>query len=388
MNIIDGYCNSFKIKYLFLDKLFGDKLKIEKKGKKVVENINIFISFESLYNVIRKTNIEESLKACNKKELQNVYRNTISDFINIAAHYRAYFTRNKIHTNIIYYYNEIPEENIEYNNSALIPNYRSHFIESLNGINRHTINSLLSNIIPFMNIICEYIDGVYFVGTKRVESSLIPYIITTENIFPSNMNIIITKDSYDYQYCNKNFLLISKYANDPIFLSKRNIIKFMKHKNKYKEKEDEVFDINSKLLTFILAFLGDRKRSIKGIDRIGFSSIYKSLVSLYEIGYILEDDDNTMSIEYLSEVLNKINTKYSSDTEYKDKVLYNYRAFDLDYQYSVLSKAQKSDILDQLKNKSDPDALIRLNDKYFEFYPLMLIELNQYNKNNDLIEYL
>lgn len=388
MNIIDGYCNSFKTKYILLDKLFGNRLSAEKKGNRIIENINIFINFESLYNILRKNNIEQELKGYNKKELQNIYRNTISNFINIGAHYRAYFTRNKIHTNIIYYYNEIPEDIIEYNNTALIPTYRYHFIESINGIDRHTINSLLTNIIPFMSIICEYIDGMYFVGTKRLESSLIPYIIMMENRFPSNMNIIITKDTYDYQYCNNNCLLISKYAKDPIFLSKRNIMRFMRHKNKYKSKSENVLDIDSKLLTFILSFLGDRKRSIKNINGIGFSSVYNSIINLYEVGYILEDDDNTMSIEYLSDVLNKINTRYSNSKEYKEELMFNYRAFDFNYQYSVSSKTQIEDILDQLKNKSDLDALVKLNDKYFEFYPLMLIELNQYNKNNDLVEYL
>ena len=388
MNIIDGYCNSFKIKYVYLDKLFGNRLQVENKGKKVVTDINIFINFESLYNILRKSNIEQAIKACDKKQLQDIYRNTISDFINIAAHYRAYFTKNKIRTNIFYYYNEIPDDYIEYNNTALVPTYRHHFIESINGIDRYTINSLLTNIIPFMSIITEYIDGLYFVGTKRVESSLIPYIIMIENKFPANMNIIITKDQYDYQYCNKNALLISKYANEPIFLSKKNIIRFMRHKNKYKEKED-LININSKLLTFILAFLGDRKRSIVGIDKIGFTSVYNSISNLYKVGYILEDDDNTMSIEYLIEILSNIKSRLSNDnTDYKDLVMRNYRTFDFDYQYSVISKEQKCDILDQLKNRYDYDALMKLNDKYFEFYPLMLIELNQYRKNNDLIEYL
>ena len=388
MNIIDGYCNGFKVKYVYMDKLFGDRLDATSKGKKIVQTVNIFINFESLYNVIRRKNLESAIENASKKEIKHLYRNAISDFINVAAHYRAYFTRHKIQTNIIYYYNEIVDDYIDYNNTALIPTYRNHFVESLTALDRFTINALIHDSIPFMNIISEYIDGMYMVGTKRVEASLIPFVIMMENTFPANMNIIITKDQYDYQYCAQNCLIVSKYAKDPIFLTKKNIMKFMRHKYRIKETK-ETREINAALLTFILTFMGDRKRSIPGIEGLAFGRIYRALESLYDVGYIFDEEPETMSIEHLCDVLKTYGATVFKDNEnLKEDIMYNYRAFDFEYQYKVMSKSQKDGILDQLKNKCDPQALMDLNEKYFEFYPLMLLELNQYKSKNDLMEFL
>ena len=58
------------------------------------------------------------------------------------------------------------------------------------------------------------------VGTDSVESSLVPMIIHMENKHPANVNIIVSKDAYDLQYTNYNFLVISKFKNEPVLLTK------------------------------------------------------------------------------------------------------------------------------------------------------------------------
>ena len=92
---------------------------------------NIYINFESLYNCIRNTHVEKYLRVANKKEVNEIYRNMISNFINIVAHYRNYFSKSKIKTNIFLYYNNIPQSRVEYNNTALVKGYREHFFKSL-----------------------------------------------------------------------------------------------------------------------------------------------------------------------------------------------------------------------------------------------------------------
>lgn len=393
MEQIDGYCNSFKLKYMYLDKLFNGRLDTRKNGKQVVDTVNIFINFESLYNIIRRRDIEKYIATATKKEIRQIYRQCISGFINVAAHYREYFNRHKISTNIIYFYNEISEDYIEYNNTAFIPEYRHHFIESLTSLDRLTVNSLIADSIPFMNIITEYLDGIHMVGSKRVEASLIPYTIYMQNVFPANLNIVITKDEFDYQYCNKNFIIVSKYCNEPVLLTKYNIMRFLRHKLKYNEdKTDtgirEPIELNPLLIPFIYSFLGNRKRSIPKIKKFGFSTIYKALEKLCSIGYILNDEPDTMSAINLCEILNTYGNGIFRNEELKEVLLTNYKAYDLDYQYSVESKSQIENILDQLTNKVDPQALMDINDKYFEFCPLMLLELNRYDKKDEIRQYL
>ena len=166
-----------------------------KNGKRIVNTANIYINFESLYNCIRNTHVEKYLRVANKKEVNEIYRNMISNFINIVAHYRNYFSKSKIKTNIFLYYNNIPQSRVEYNNTALVKGYREHFFKSLTDLDRITVNTIIRESIDFMKIITEYIENVYMVGTDSVESSLVPMIIHMENKHPANVNIIVSKDA-------------------------------------------------------------------------------------------------------------------------------------------------------------------------------------------------
>lgn len=388
---LEGYGNEFKLKYLYLDKLFGDRLDRPPKGKKSkkVSDVNIFINFESLYNLVRRKDNEKVIANADKKELKLIYRTAISEFINVAAHYREYFKRHKVRTNIFYYFNELEEEYVDYNNSAFIPGYRNHFIESTTALNRMTLNSLIADSVPFMRIIAEYIDSLYMVGTKRVEASLIPFIILMSGKYPANINMIITKDEYDYQYVNYNFLMITRYQGDPIVLTKKNMMSFYRHKRKLFDTDKKpVREINSLLLPFIQCFEGDKKRSIPGIKGYGFKTVYRELEGLYEAGYIFDEEPDTMSIGNLCDVLSMYGAEVFQNQYLKDDLLNTYKAYDFEYQYSVVSSGQKEHIFDQLKNRSDPAGLMELNERYFEYSPLMVLELNNYNSRTELGKYL
>jgi hypothetical protein len=379
---LDKAINQFKLKYVDMDVLFGKKLEMTKGNKRLVDTVNIFISLESLYYTLRRGDVEKFLMEADKKQIKSLYRNAMSDFINVAAHYREYFNRHRISTNIIYYYNEIPDDYIKFNNSAILDDYRSYFVESLFDPERTAVNGLVAECLPFMELISEYIDGVYMVGTKFVESSLVPYIILMENVFPANMNIMITKDIYDYNYVNNNFLVITKYKNYPVVLTKYNLMRFLDHKYDWSKKDDK-FELNSKLFPFILATIGEKKRTIPGIYGVGYKNIKKALLKLYEVGYIFNEDPETMSFNNLCEVISSSSPNIIKNSVFLDDLSRGYRVQDFEYQYRILSKSQKEDILSRLKNKFDYAALTELNDKYFEYYPLMLMELERYDKKYD-----
>ena len=133
-------------------------------------------------------------------------------------------------------------------------------------------------------------------------------------------------------------------------------------------------------MPFIIACLGDRKRSIPKLKGVGFKAIYKSLKKLYETGFIFNEDETTFDISNLISVLNDKTILYTKNTEMGNLIMRNFKVIDLSSQYRILNKAQKNKILEQVSDKTDIDALIEISNKYFADYPLMLIELSQYKK--------
>lgn len=383
-DVIDMHANAFKVKYIYLDKLFNGKLEEKVKGKQVVETVNLYINFESLYNAVRNRHVEKYIMAANKKELNHAYRCMISNFINVAAHYRKYFTNKHIKTRIFFYYNEIPEklDDMMYNNSSMIPEYRHHFFKSINRMDRVVINSIIQESIQFMKIITEYIDDVFMIGTNALESSLVPMVIDMENKHPANVNIVISRDMYDLQYVNKNWLVISKFKDQPILITKRNVIKYLRFRNKY-DKLNRI--VHPHLLTFILSCLGDRKRGIPGVKGFGFTKTYRALCELYDLGYLNDEDVDTMEIANLTHVMNTNEIKLFKAEDLATELMRSYRVTDLDMQYKFVSDIQRERIFDQLINKIDPDALVDINETYFTDYPLMLMELNNYNRALSII---
>lgn len=383
MDLIDIQLAELKIRYLDLDNLFHGKLDMKKGNKRLIDTINIYISFQSLYNKFRRPHYEKRFENLTKKELKSVYRQCIAEFINIAAHYRKYFNYHKIKTNIIFFYNEITDDYITYNNSALCSEYRNHWFDSIHNLDRWAINNLVIDSIPFMKIICDYLEDVYMVGTKRVESSIIPYIFTMENTFPANMNMLVTSDSYDYNYSNYNFLVVTKYAGQPILMTKKNLMPFVCWKlgNEFEPKRK----INSYLYSFILSCIGEKERSIpKAFKGMGFRKVYKNLEALYDAGYIFDENLDTMNIENLLHVLNNQEFKILTHEQIASSIMSNYNVIDYTTQYKQVNKTQKKDLEKQIINKTDPEALVEINDKYFSDHPIRLIELNQYENGNIL----
>ena len=84
---IDIAFNMFKVKYLTLNNLF------KKFDMSKMKSVNLFINLESVIGPIYRESFEETLSTCTKSEFDDNSKCFISNIINLAAHYRAYFTR-------------------------------------------------------------------------------------------------------------------------------------------------------------------------------------------------------------------------------------------------------------------------------------------------------
>ncbi len=377
---IAGRINGFKCKYIYLDKLFNGKL--EQRKPRLIETVNIYINLESLLNSFRSPRIEKHMEKMEKREMKMTYRQVIADIINVAAHYRKYFTRHGVKTNIIYFFNEITDDFISYNNSSLCDGYREHYYDSFHSINRINVNTMIDEVIPFLRIIIEYIENVYLISVKHVESSIVPFIFMMENWCPCNMNIIISKEDYDLQYCNYNCLVISRSQNEPILITKKNLMKYLAWREEFTLEEE----LHPKLLTFIIACIGDKKRSIPKIrSRIGIKSLCNEFYKLYKEGYLYNDNPDTMNVQNLLHVLNRETYKLLNRENIASDIMANFQVCDFESQYRVVSDTQKKRIKEQLVDRTDTSGLIEINDRYFGYSPIQIMELNQARRKDALV---
>lgn len=369
---IDPLFNLFKVKFIILDNLFK-KLTFkdeDKVGK--IETVNIFINLESILMSIHREYVENELLVMDKEKLKTAYVSIISNIINVAAHYRAFFKKHKVFTNIVYYYNDFMVSSRRYNNCSFIGDYREYYIHKFESSKYETLNSLIREGVNFSSQIIDYLQKIYFVSSERLESSCIPYYFIRENIFPSNMNIIVSKDLYDLQYVNKKCLVIYPYKDNSEVITKYNVIDFLKAKYKC----DNEYDISPLLITFILSVLGDKKRNLPSTPGIGFKKLYKSIVKLYDQGFIDDNDPTTLRIVHIADFIKEGSSLLHNDN--KELILRNYQCIDIDRQINIAHKISLDSLKDNLVDFIDKDSLRQLNDKYFVSYPLDLEDLNNY----------
>jgi len=342
--------NLFKIRFKLLDELLTNNC------KEITPNstINLFINFEPILKKLVTANIEDYLKV--KKDERSI--ELMSNILNLASHYRSFFSKNKLYSKI-YIYISYPIIKNTYKNRAMNENYRKYY-EDKYGNNPKTfvLSQTLSTIIPLLSVITDYIEGVYFIKSNNIESSLIPYIIT-KNFKDSSINLILSNDKYEYQYVNNNFYIIHPKKQDSYIIGKDNLIEIIK----YEDKIINNIEIDSSLYPFIKSILGDKYRNIEKIKNLGLLTIIKTLDKAIKQGVI---NNNTNSINILSNIIKK---------EFKNHLLNNYYTTNLGSQFKALTLKDIYSVTEQIIDKFDNLSLRNLNDKYFTQYPIQLLEL-------------
>ena len=370
--MMDYIFNSFKIKYINLNSLFS------KIDLKEVNSITLYINLESVLSYLLQDKYEEMLQTATKEEVLNNTKCLISNIINLAAHYRAYFTRSKVTSNIVFFYSDFEGYGM-FNNTIYNKSYRKHYFNNYHHPNLELVNEIILNSIKISSSIIEYIDSVFIVSSDTIESSTIPLFIHEDTKLKSDLNLILTKDKYDFQYVNHKFLVLYPNKDESIILHKNNLMQYMRYKNNYEDKFK--IDLNPSLYSFILSILGDKKRNLDKVTGIGFKKIYKNLEKLYMDDFINDDDKNTLSIEHLSELI-KTNNKIGDNNGIRDIIVYNYFCIDLERQVNIANKQSYDLIIEKIDNRFDNNGLKRLNDRTFSDYPIHLIELNNYTKDS------
>lgn len=370
---IDIAFNMFKVKYLTLNNLF------KKFDMSKMKSVNLFINLESVIGPIYRESFEETLSTCTKSEFDDNSKCFISNIINLAAHYRAYFTRCRLVSNIIFYITDTYSDPRLLTNRINNPKYRKYFFDKYVYDDKfRRINDIMNNAVSYANTIADYIDRVFIVYSSTVEASTIPFILKDDSKLKANLNLFLTKDKYDLQYVNHKGIIIWPDKEESVILSRRNVMSFLRYKNDMDEADVRV-NISPRLIPFMIAVLGNKKRNIEKIKGIGFKKLYKSIENLYLNGYIDDDIPSSLNYESLNELIK--DKQGFMPLAIKDKIGYNYMTTDVERQAKLVQGSEVVLIKDMIINKFDNGNIKRLNDKIFNDYPIQLQELRNYDKD-------
>ena len=338
--------NSHKIKFSKLDEL--NPL----NGKKV----RFFINLECVLKRILTQYVNNYLVA--RGDTLYTKRELISNIINLAQHYRLYCAKQNIESEVYLYWNYPCGE---FNNRKYNSIYKSYYKNKIhNNIQAGYVTSVLQDIFDRLTVIIKYINQVYMITNDEVESSMIPYIITKEK--PCDcQNIIISTDKYDCQYILKGFDVLVPSKDNSKLVNQNNLIDHLKEITNITTTET----IPTNYVPFALSLLGDKYRNIQKLKGVGFGAIIKVVnKGLSEL--ILTN--NTTSIDMLSKIIKE---------DSRELFCNNYHCTSIDYQYEDTTEQQRHDIMSQVIDKFDDNAIIYMNDRYFKDHLLMLVETRQ-----------
>jgi hypothetical protein len=227
------------------------------------------------------------------------------------------------------------------------------------------LKNTLDYSLGFVKTILEYVEGVYFIEPDSIEPSLIPYVITRQSK-DDNINIILSTDRYDYQYATEGFYIIRPKQEDSYMVTKENLINIVK----LEEKITSDVLVGSNFYQFILPLLGDKYRDISKIRRVGLASILKMIAAGIKADVIGKD---TYNHNVFSDILK---------AEYQSLFRTNFSCTNLVSQYNMLNVRDFYTIEKQIVDKFDNIALKKINDEYFKYYPIYLLELTDAGKLN------
>lgn len=323
------------------------------------DNVNVFINFEC---VLRNLSLYKNIPALIARDKKNIVISLESSILNLIAHYKSYFKKEKCNPKIYLYYTDLSSEKdqqMEIYNKYYRSYYHNKYIQNPQF---KQMGELLNDIIiPEVELILSYVEGCYFVRSKSFDSSVIPMIISSMSEMVGYKNVIVTGDVFDTLYMfNLNFMTVyikRRYQHFELCSQTNEVVQSI-------VKNESPFDLNifnSELyFRLLLAIKGSKIRNIKSAKGFGYGKFMKILEQGIKDGNILQ------SFESLDSIIQLFPEKYRKDIK---------NAFictSIETQYSLINDVDISYIKSQLVDKVDMASVEALNNKRFIDYPINL----------------
>lgn len=351
---IDAIFNMHKIRFDDMDTFM-----MGQNGYLANENpdeVHIFINLEDIYRTILCINGEDSMIAIHN--MDNAQKMMISNVINLAQHYRLYFAKLKIPNKVFLYWNHNPD-NKDYKNRKYIYDYRSSYDAKIGNLSPFPyIRDVITKSLKTLQTIITYVNEVYLITHNTIESSVIPYIFYRDQVDDKKyMNIIISRDAYDYQYALYGFYVINP-KKQRVITESSILIEYSNH-CRWKKK---LIDIPLNFVPTLMAVLGDHN---KGIDKI-------KAVSVKKLCDIVKDNIFNLKVTSNTNSLDIIETMFQDDI--REEFRNNYHCTCIPLQYQEITPSERFEIFSQVIDKYDDISLEFLNERFFNQYPIMIID--------------
>lgn len=299
----------YKIKYSILDDL--DLKKIS----------SFHIDLNSILQILFKYNATIDTKYPFKFSIA-------SAILNLVAHFRAYFVKNKWDVKIYMYYSDMGDKRLV----------------------KHIEDS-----IELVSIICKYIPNLYIITNDDVDIKLaMNYFIDKDDA------CIFTKNQILYQFISKHVYVLRPSRDNSYIVNKKNLY------NKL-TKSDNDYTISHELLTAILAFSGiDEYKGVKGMG-------LKKTLNLFQKAI----DNRDIINEYYPEISSLLNDLPYEKSYTKEIITDTFSDIDIRSIKRQNTGNSYQKICDEfIVDKFAKKDLKELNTKYFTgFNSLMLQEL-------------
>lgn len=350
--------NILKMRYKDYDESLSSKRFLQ-----INDKINVFINLETVFKHLSMINELEK-----KLILQRDFEILLtSNILNLVAHYKRFFVSNGLDTNIYIYHTDF--ESTTFKQCKYNEDYRTYYLVKYNDNPKfvYLTDHLKNSILPEVRTYCEFIPKVYYISSKNIEGSLVPYIISKED--EKRKNLIIGGEYFDTQYSFiPNF--INHYIHKcPGYNSvSSSLPEYLKEITKKPEEElgnmIKIYN-NYGMYCSLLSVLGDRSRSIDGLAGVGPKILEKSI----------ESGINRKEIQLSTTNPNMIG-KIFHDSEVEEEFINNYYCCSIIDMYNELTDSEKLSIFNQRRDRYDMNSLIALNKTRFCNYPLILEALS------------
>ena len=313
------------------------------------EYINIFIDLHQLL-----------LPAFRYLKIQD-YNIISSVIINYCAHLREYFrSRHRVECNIILVFSS----NNSINNYRFYSDYNYSYKKRI-ASNDKIMDAVIYNL-DLLKVLCPYLPNIYLkIGT--VEPAVIIKNIIDNHLFPDIPNIIISSSQYMYQLPANaaNVIVFRKKTINKIDASySYNVINALQAFVYETRKINLDRFYNTKYLSILMTLTGLPKRNVKSFHSLNTGLDIIDHIPAECIGDVTAIYDNI--VKYITE--SKKNIIIIGYQDFCDK----YRAIDIEYQSKLYKKLPECSENSWIQDRSDPDTLKAINNKYFKNQPLNL----------------
>lgn len=345
--------NLLKIRYQDYDESLSSKqLEINNR------EINVFINFET---VLKHLSMIQDLekKVVLERELDTILT---SNTLNLIGHYKRFFKNNKLIPKVYLYMTDLSMYDFPQNKYN--EDYRSYYFMKYNENPKFStlMDHIKGNVLPDVQTYCQFIPNIYFIMSRGIEGSLIPYIIQQQD--PTKISFIIGGEFYDTQYS-----LLPGFVNHYIhrgagansILSE--LIGYLKELTKNQPLDQTDIDLfkNHSMYCTLLAVVGDRGRSIDGITGIGIKKLIRNLKLGIQSNII---QPTTTSPMMLGEIF--------QDPDDQDTFVNNYYCSNFPAMYEELTDMEKTSIFSQVIDRIDLNSLQSINTTKFANHPIIL----------------